>query len=102
MRQRSIMFGYEVHCRLVRLYQRQGVSCAYGGTAVDLPRQERRGLGIRCDFRHTDNTGHYAAPFCCMTQRNPSMTSSVRAAAARSSTLEILGAASPPVTRCTG
>lgn len=43
-----------------------------------------------------------AVPFSYITRFSPSMTSSVRAIAARSRTLEMLGAVSAPVTRCTG
>ena len=62
-----------------------------------------RGLGHAGEhFRHPDGGGHQAPPIPARRRSMPATTSSVRAIAARSSTFEMLGLASLPVTRCTG
>src|SRR5690606_18732389 len=58
--------------------------------------------GASQHFRHPDDGSHYFPPHPSRTRSRPAMTSSVRAIAARSSTFEMLGLASPPVTRSIG
>jgi len=92
-------FGLDVDLCLVGLHGRDDVRLGEGDTLVHLPFRQHRRRGIGGDAWHPQQCRHGQAP---TTSVSLAATSSVLAMAARSSTLLMLGDASPPVTRSTG
>src|SRR6478609_7771894 len=93
--------GEVYHC-LFRLDLGEGLSDGDDVTRGDHPGLQSGLRGAGEDFGHANDLRHDQAPNPTRTASSPATTSSVRAIAARSSTREMLGEASPPVTRATG
>ena len=89
--------------RLLGLDLGERVADGDGVAGGDQPGGDGRLRRAREHARHPHDRRHQPAlPKPARTRSRPATTSSVRAIAARSSTLEMLGLASAPVTRCTG
>ena len=89
--------------RLLGLDLSERVSDGDGVAGGDKPAGDRRLRRAGEHARHPHDRRHQPTlPKPARTRSMPATTSSVRAIAARSSTFEMLGLASEPVTRCTG
>ena len=97
------LLGAVLDDRLLGLDLRERVADGDGVAGRDEPAGDGRLGRARQHARHPHDRRHQPAlPRPARTRSSPAATSSVRAIAARSRTLEMLGLASEPVTRCTG